>query len=334
MTPSRSAEALVLDAVRTPRGKGKPSGSLFRFHPQVLLGQLLSALVARNDIEASEIEDVVVGNGINTGDHGSCIGRLSVLAAGLPSSIPGSTVNRFCGSGQEAIAIAANGIKAGSHDLLIAGGVESMSHWPIPDPDNPNALDGNNATLRALYPVVPQGIAADLIATLNAFSRTDCDQVAVRSHTRAFAAMEAGAFDRSLVPVVDGDGNLALDKDETIRPGVSIGSLSQLSPAFATLGRTVFPKYQESFDSMCMRYVGATEDIDHVHHAGNSSGVVDGASALLLASRTFVVEHNLRPRGSHPRDQRGGRGSSSHAYRSSFRGPALPSEGGHASVRH
>jgi acetyl-CoA C-acetyltransferase len=287
-------EAWIIDGARTPRGKGKASGALHDIHPQELLAQVLNALVARVGFDPAMVEDVVVGNGANDGDHGGCIGRMAVLAAGWPVEAPGLTLNRFCGSGQQAVAVAATSILAGYADLMIAGGVESMSRYEVAA--GARTIDGGNAHLRQLYPMVPQGISADLIATREGFSREDVDAFALISQERTAKAMAEGRFDRSVVPVRRADGTVALDCDEHPRPDTTLASLAGLKPAFAELGVTVLDGYDRSFDDMAREVYPEVDQVRHVHHAGNSSGVVDGAAALVLASPVFARAHGLVPR--------------------------------------
>jgi len=287
-------EAWIIDGVRTPRGKGKANGSLHELHPQELLAQCLNALAARTGVDPKIVEDVIVGNGNSVGDHGSCIGRLSVLAAGWPQETPGFTLNRFCGSGQQAVTLAAMGILSGMQEVVVGGGVESMSRWPVDE--GVTTIDGGNAHLRELYPIVPQGISADLIATLEGFTREQCDELAVTSQERAAKAVVEGRFDRSIVPVVRPDGSVALDHDEHARPGTTMDVLAKLPPSFEALGTSHFDGYSETFDAMCVRTYPTIDHVEHVHHAGNSSGVVDGASALLVTSSDFARANGLTPR--------------------------------------
>lgn len=293
MTTER--QAWIIDGVRTPRGKGKPNGSLHPIHPQELLAQCLNALVARTDVPPDQVDDVIVGNGNSVGDHGHCIGRLSVLAAGWPYETPGFTLNRFCGSGQTAVTLAAMGVLSGMQDVVVAGGVESMSRWPV-DEGAPPTLDGYNPALRRRYETVPQGISADLIASVEGFSRKECDRLAVSSQERAARAMAEGRFDRSIVPIRDEAGNVVLDHEEFPRPGTTLQGLSQLPPSFAAMGSHHFVGYEGTFDEMCIRTYPQIEQVDHVHHAGNSSGVVDGASALMIVSSDYAQAHGLTPR--------------------------------------
>lgn len=283
-------EAWIVDAVRTPRGKGKPGGGLHDVHPQELVAQLLHALADRNGFDPADVEDVVLGNGEHAGDHANDIARLAVLTAGWPQNVPGVTLNRFCGGGQQAVMFAAMGIGAGWQDVVVAGGVESMSRMQYGQP-----LDAGNAELRRRYPLVPQGISADLIATREGFSRTDCDEFAVRSQTRAAEAVAADRFAGSLVPIRDEADQVLLATDEHPRAGTSVDSLAQLPPSFAKAGAK--PRADgRSYDEMARDTYPDVDHIEHVHHAGNSSGVVDGASALLLVSDRYAKAHGLTPR--------------------------------------
>ena len=294
---SAAREAWIIDGVRTPRGKGKPNGALHHLHPQDLLGQSLNALASRTGVDPTIVEDVIVGNGNSVGDHGSCIGRLSVLAAGWPYTTPGFTLNRFCGSGQQAVTLAAMGILAGMQDVVVGGGVESMSRWPVDENATaPPTLDGDNPVLREKFATVPQGISADLIATIEGFSREQCDELAVMSQERAAKAQAEGRFDRSVIPVRNPDGTVALDHDEFPRPGTTIEGLAKLAPSFEAMGRHRFEGFDETFDEMCERTYPEINEVEHVHHAGNSSGVVDGASAVLLASSDYARANGLTPR--------------------------------------
>jgi acetyl-CoA C-acetyltransferase len=287
-------EAWIIDGARTPRGKGKPTGSLHDIHPQELLAQVLNALASRGGFDPKDVDDVVIGNVAGEGDHGICIGRLAVLAAGWPVEAPGITLNRFCGSGQQAVAFGAMGIRAGFQQLVVAGGVESMSRW-TPIAGAPDFTAGNEQ-LRSRYPLVPQGISADLIATREGFSRADVDGFAVTSQERAAAAQAEGRFDRSVIPVRHADGRVALDRDEHLRPGTTLDALAGLSPSFESMGGMVFDGFDRSFDAMCREAYPDVEAIEHVHHGGNSSGVVDGAAAIVLASEDYARAHGLTPR--------------------------------------
>jgi acetyl-CoA C-acetyltransferase len=291
---SSARDAVIIDGVRSPRGRGKANGALHEIHPQELLAQVLNGLIDRVGLDPVEVEDVIAGNGMMEGEHGSDIARLAVLAAGLPTSIPGTTLNRFCGSGQQAVTFAAAMIMAGHQDVVIGSGIESMSRWPLAE--QVVTLDGGNANLRRQYPVVPQGISADLIATLEGFSRADVDAFALRSQERCAKALSEGRFDTSLVPIRNAEGTIALDHEEFPRPNTTLDALAKLTPSFQTMGTTVLPGFDRTFDDMCRQVYPQLIEVDHVHHAGNSSGVVDGASAILLTSAEYASTHGLRPR--------------------------------------
>ncbi|OBF67040.1 acetyl-CoA acetyltransferase [Mycobacterium sp. 852002-51971_SCH5477799-a] len=261
-------------------------------HPQALLARCLTALTERVGFDPADVDDVVAGNGILSGDHGDDIARLSVLLAGWPESVPGMTLSRFCGSGQQAVTVAAAGIAAGSEDLVIAGGVESMSRWDVAA--GVPTIDGNNSDLRAMYPTVPQGISADLIATLEGFSRETVDAYAAQSQSRASAAIEQGRFGRSLVDVPTPEGGI--ERDEHPRPGTTTESLARLKPAFASMGAACADGERRTFDEICLQRYPGIDRIEHVHHAGNSSGVVDGAAAVALASSNWMHTHRVAPR--------------------------------------
>ncbi len=288
------SEAWIIDGARSPRGKGKATGALHHIHPQELLAQVLNALATRNGISLGDVDDVIVGNGNPAGDHGACIGRMAVLAAGWPVEVPGVTLNRFCGSGQQAVTFAAMGIQAGHQQMVVGGGIESMSRWPAPD--GPPDFTSGNAALREQFPLVPQGISADLIATIEGFSRDAVDEFALQSQQRAGVALAEGRFERSVVAITNPDGSVALDHDEFARPGTTMEGLSGLKASFANMGTRVFEGFAHSFDDMCKQVYPQVETVDHVHHAGNSSGVVDGASAVLLASPDYAKANGLKPR--------------------------------------
>ncbi|MGH8995434.1 MAG: acetyl-CoA C-acetyltransferase [Acidimicrobiales bacterium] len=271
--------------VRTPRGRGRPDGALHEVHPQELFAQCLRALASRVGFDPVEVEDVIAGNGILTGDH-DAVGRLGTLLAGWPETVPGLTLNRFCGSAQQAITVAAMGVGSGHQELVVAGGVESMSRWHLAA--GSVTIDGDNPAFRDRFPTVPQGISADLIATIEGFARGDVDEYAVESQRRAAVAVEEGRFDRGIIPVVDPDGSVVLDHDEHPRPGTTLEGLAKLRPAFAEQG--------EMFDKMALSAYPKLSHIDHVHHAGNSSGVVDGAAAAVVASDAWVHAHGVTPR--------------------------------------
>lgn len=235
---------------------------------------------------------MIAGNGILSGDHGDDIARLSVLLAGWPQTVPGMTLSRFCGSGQQAVTVAASAVAAGSEDLVVAGGVESMSRWDVTA--GVPTIDGNNPDFRALYPTVPQGISADLIATVEGFGRADVDAYAAQSQGRAAVAIEEGRFDRSLVGVPTPRG--CVDRDEHPRPGTTTETLARLTPSFAAMGAMRADGERHTFDEICLQRYPGVDHIDHVHHAGNSSGVVDGAAAVLVASSNWMHTHRVAPR--------------------------------------
>jgi acetyl-CoA C-acetyltransferase len=284
--------AWIIDAVRTPRGRGRPDGGLHDVHPQRLFADCLTALAKRTGFDPADVGDVIAGNGILSGDHGDDVARLAVLLAGWTETVPGMTLNRFCGSGQQAVTVAACAIAAGSEDLVIAGGVESMSRWGVTA--GVPTIDGNNPDFRALYPTVPQGISADLIATLEGFSREVVDAYAAQSQSRAAAAIDDGRFEHSLIEVVTADGSVL--RDEHPRPGTSTEALARLKPAFAAMGATRMDGEGRTFDEICLKRYPAVDHIDQVHHAGNSSGVVDGAAAVAVASADWLRAHGVTPR--------------------------------------
>jgi acetyl-CoA C-acetyltransferase len=288
-------EAWIIDGVRTPRGKGKANGALHGVHPQQLLAQCLNSLVDRTGLGPDVIEDVIVGCGNDVADQGHCIGRLSILAAGWPFETPGFTLNRFCGSGQTAVTLAAMGVLSGMQEVAIGGGVESMSRWPV-DEGAPPTLDGFNPALRERYETVPQGISGDLIATTEGFTRAHCDALAVTSQERAAKAIAEGRFAQSTISATDSSGTVVLDHEEFPRPGTTLEALANLAPSFAAMGSHQFPGYNGTFDEMCVRAYPQIDHVEHVHTAGNSSGVVDGASSVLLASSDFARAHGLKPR--------------------------------------
>jgi len=286
-------EAWIIDAVRSPRGKGKDTGALHNVHPQRILAQVLNALQQRNGFETAEVDDVIMGCGAGSGDHSMDIARMATLDAGWSIQAPGVTLNRFCGSGQQAVNFGAAGILAGFQDLVVSGGVESMSR---PAPMHVDGFTANNNHLRDQYDMVPQGISADLIATVEGFNREELDQLAVDSQTRAAAAIAEGRFDRSLVPIFHDDGTLALDHDEHPRAGTTLADLTKLNPSFAGMGGHTMAGRDLSIDETARKAYPQIGAINHVHHGGNSSGVVDGAAAVLLASPSYAAAHGMKPR--------------------------------------
>jgi acetyl-CoA C-acetyltransferase len=286
-------EAWIIDAVRSPRGKGKDTGALHDVHPQRILAQVLNALQARNGFDTADVDDVVMGCGAGSGDHSMDIARMAALDAGWSIEAPGVTLNRFCGSGQQAVNFAAMGVLSGFQDIVVAGGVESMSR---PSPMHVDGFTANNKHLRDQYDMVPQGISADLIATTEGFTREQCDQLGVDSQIRAAAAIAEGRFDRSLVPIFHDDGRLALDHEEFPRPGTTVEDLGKLTPSFQGMGAHVLADRGKSIDEIARIAYPHIDAINHVHHAGNSSGVVDGAGAVLVTSPDYAKAHGLKPR--------------------------------------
>ena len=289
-------KAYVIDAVRTPRGRGKPGkGSLSGIHPQELFAQLLAALERRNGLDPSRVDDVIAGCVSQVGEQGANLARNAVLAAGWPIEVSATTLNRFCGSGLQSIHFAAMGAGSDALDLVVAGGVESMSRVPMGS--DGGGEDGHNVRLRDRFFQVPQGISADLIATLEGFSREDVDEVAFRSQQRAWRAVEERRFARSLVPIHDPkSGAIALDRDELLRPDTTREGLAGLAPAFVSLGQKAAGPNGETLDRIALAAYPAAKQIRHVHTAGNSSGIADGAGAVLIASERYVKQTGTRPR--------------------------------------
>ncbi|WP_438033367.1 acetyl-CoA C-acetyltransferase [Sorangium sp. So ce204] len=288
-------DVFIVDAVRTPRGRGKAGkGALSGVHPQELLAQTLNRLAEKTGIRKQDVEDVVVGCVTQAGEQGACIARTAILAAGWPDAVTGVTVNRFCGSGAQAVNFAAMGVMSGQQEVAVGGGVESMSRVPMGSDGAP--LDGNNLALRKKLAMVPQGISADLIATIEGFSREDVDRFALESQRKAERAAGEGRFAKSLFTVVDLDGKPLLDRDEHPRAGATMEALAKLEPAFASLGSTPMGPAGETVDALALARYPQVASIRHVHTAGNSSGIVDGAAVVLLASGDYVKAHGLAPR--------------------------------------
>lgn len=286
-------EAWIIDAVRSPRGKGKESGALHNVHPQRILAQVLNGLAERHALNTADVDDVVMGCGAGSGDHSMDIARMAALDAGWSLDAPGVTLNRFCGSGQQAVNFAAMGVLSGMQDVVVAGGVESMSR---PSPMHVDGFTANNAHLRAQFDMVPQGISADLIATIEGFSRQDCDALAAESQARAAVAIQEGRFEKSLIPIFHDDGSLALAVDEHPRPGTTVADLAKLSPSFEQMGAYKKDPNGLSIDQTALKAYPHVSAINHVHHGGNSSGVVDGAAAVLVTSPEYAKTHGLTPR--------------------------------------
>lgn len=290
------SEALILDAVRTPRGRGKAGkGALSGIHPQELLAQTLGHLMGRQQIPTTEVEDVVMGCVSQAEEQGANIARNAVLAADWPLEVGAVSLNRFCGSGLQAVSFAAMGVASGFQKLVVAGGVESMSRVPM-GTDRAGA-DGDNLRLRRKHFQIPQGISADLIATLEGFSREQLDEFALRSQQQAARAQEECRFSRSLFPVRDPEsGEVALEKDEHPRPGTTLEGLAQLDPSFAGLGAHPVGFDGETMDQIALERYPEAGEMRHLHTAGNSSGIVDGAAAVLVASGDYAKAHGLPPR--------------------------------------
>ncbi|TWP38618.1 acetyl-CoA C-acetyltransferase [Leekyejoonella antrihumi] len=281
-------QALVYDAIRTPRGRGKKTGSLHEIKPIDLVVGLIDELRKRNpELDPARIDDIVLGVVGPVGDQGQDIAKTAALAAGLPETVAGVQLNRFCASGLEAVNQAASRVRSGFEDLIIAGGVESMSRVPMGSDGGAWAADPATAIATDF---IPQGIGADLLATIEGFSRTDVDEFAAQSHARAAHAQEAGYFKGSIVPVVDRNGLTVLDHDETIRPGTSAESLAGLKPSFKDMGE------MGGFDAVALEKYHWVDQIEHVHHAGNSSGIVDGAALMLIGTEQVGRDLGLRPR--------------------------------------
>jgi len=280
------AEAMIFDAIRTPRGRGKSSGALHEVKPIALLAGILKELERRHELDTSQVDDVVMGCVTPVGEQGSCIAKTAALAAGWDFRASGVQLNRFCASGLEAVNMAAQKVRSGWEDLVVAGGVESMSRVPLGTDRGPWACDPETAFDTAF---IPQGISADLIATLEGFTREDVDAYALASQRRAAAARDAGRFARSIVPVKDALGEVILDSDELIRPQTTMEALASLKPSFEAVG-------EMGYDAVAMQRYPQVERIRHVHTAGNSSGIVDGAAAVLIGSEEKGRELGLTPR--------------------------------------
>ena len=280
-------EAYIYDAVRTPRGKGKKDGALYPIKSVHLLTTVLEALKTRNQLDTALIEDLIIGCVTQVGEQSGDVAKTAAIMAGYSDAVAGVTLNRFCGSGLESINQAAAYIMSGQMDLLVAGGVESMSR-------NPMGSDGfgllADPAMTARHQIVPQGISADLIATLDGISRQEVDAFAAESHHRAHRASQGGLFQRSIIPVRDMNGQLLLERDETIRPDTSAQGLGGLTPSFEKMGQ------QGGFDAVAMQRYPEVEAIEHVHHAGNSSGIVDGAGVVLIGSKAAGQKMGLKPR--------------------------------------
>ncbi|MBB2496364.1 acetyl-CoA C-acetyltransferase [Aquipseudomonas ullengensis] len=279
-------EALIFDAVRTPRGKGKKDGSLYSVKPVNLLTGLLRALQERNGLDTRQVDDVVLGCVTPVGDQGADIAKTAVMAADWDVSVSGVQINRFCASGLEAVNLGAMKVRSGFEDLVVVGGVESMSRVPMGSDGGAWVMDPET-NMHTHF--TPQGIGADLIATLEGFSRTDVDAYALRSQQKAARASADGSFAKSLIPVADQNGIVLLDHDEFVRGDSTLEGLGKLKPSFEMMG-------QMGFDSTALRVYSHVEQINHVHTPGNSSGIVDGAALMLIGSAAKGKELGLKPR--------------------------------------
>ncbi|MCK2149906.1 acetyl-CoA C-acetyltransferase [Marinobacter alexandrii] len=281
-----TTEAYIFDAVRTPRGKGKKDGSLHSVKPITLLTTVLNSLQQRNSLDTAQVDDIVMGCVTAVGDQGADIAKTAALAADWDEKVAGVTLNRFCASGLEAVNLAAMKVRSGWEDLVVAGGVEAMSRVPMGSDGGAWASDPET-NLHTGF--MPQGIGADLIATLEGFSRADVDGFAVKSQQKAANAWANGYFAKSIVPVTDQNGVTILDRDEQVRADTSVDSLAGLKPSFQMMG-------EMGFDGVAREKYHYVEQINHVHHAGNSSGIVDGATAMLIGSEAKGKAMGLTPR--------------------------------------
>ena len=280
------SEAYIIDAIRTPRGKGKKDGALYEVKPITLLSTLLNELKDRHQLDTSQVDDIVLGCVTPIGDQGADIAKTAAIAAGWDNNVAGVQINRFCASGLDAVNMAAQKVRSGWEDLVVAGGVESMSRVPMGSDGGAWALDPET-NLAAGF--VPQGIGADLIASIDGYSREDVDTFAQNSQQKAAAAQAAGYFNRSIVPIKDKAGVTILAEDEFIKAHTTVQSLAKLNPSFAMMG-------QMGFDALALQKYLEVGQINHVHHAGNSSGIVDGAALVLIASEKAVQQYGLKPR--------------------------------------
>lgn len=281
-------DAFIYDAARTPRGKGRADGSLHEVTSLALSARLLNAVKARNNLEGHAVEDVIWGNVTQVKEQGGCLARSAVLASDLDERIPGLSINRFCASGMEAVNLAANQIRGGAGRAYIAGGVEMMGRVAMGSDGAAIAVDPSLA-MKTYF--VPQGISADIIATEYGFSRDEADALALESQRRAAQAWQENRFDKSIVPVLDQNGLTILDRDEYMRPGTTAEDLARLRPAFKEMGEAM-----PGFDKVAMLKYPHLSHIEHIHHAGNSSGIVDGAAAVLIGNAEFGEAYGLKPR--------------------------------------
>jgi acetyl-CoA C-acetyltransferase len=281
-------DAYIYDAIRTPRGKGRKDGALHEVTAARLSAFTLNTLKNRNDLDGHAVEDVIWGNVTQVGEQGGCLARTAVLASDLDERIPGLAINRFCASGLEAVNLAANQVRGGAGNGYIAGGVEMMGRVAMGSDGAAIAVDPSIA-MNTYF--VPQGISADIIATEYGFTRDDADALAMESQNRAAKAWEEERFSKSVVPVTDINGLTILEHDEYMRPGTDMQALGALKPAFKDMG-----EHMPGFDAIALMKYPHLERIEHIHHAGNSSGIVDGSAALLIGNREFGEKYGLTPR--------------------------------------
>src|SRR5690606_9726660 len=291
---STMKEAWIIDAVRSPRAIGKPGkGAYSGMHPQRLLSQVLRAIAGRNHLNTADIDDVIIGCISQVGQQGACIARMAALDAGYDVNASGVTIDRFCGSSITATNMAATSIMAGFEDLIVAGGVEMATHLatlpPMPH------IDSGNLHLRELHPMGNVGLSADIIAMEEGFTRLDVDKFGVESQRRAAVAIEEGRFSRSLIPIYRDDGSLALDREEYPRPDTTLESISQLKAPFGAVLDVAVDATGTTYRQLIQKRRPGI-DIENIHHVGNSSGVVDGAAALVLASPEYAKARGLKPR--------------------------------------
>jgi len=279
-------DAFIFDAIRTPRGRGKRNGSLHEVKPVTLLSNLLNELTQRNTFDTDAVDDIVMGCVTPIGDQGADIAKTAALVAGWHENVAGVTLNRFCASGLEAVNMAAMKVRSGWEQLVVAGGIESMSRVPMGSDGGAWAMDPETSFTTGF---MPQGIGADLIATLDGYSRTAVDEFAIQSHNKAAAAWQRGAFNRSVIPVKDRNGRVILESDEMIRTDCSLETLASLKPSFAQMGAM-------GFDGVAREKYHWIEQINHVHSPGNSSAIVDGAAAILIGSEMMARRFELTPR--------------------------------------
>ncbi len=281
-------EAYIFDAVRSPRGKGRPDGSLHSTTALELSKQMINAILDRNDFNAEEVDDVIWGNVTQIGEQGACLARTASLVSNLPQTVSGLSINRFCASGLEAVNLAARQVRSGDSEAYIAGGVEMMSRVPMGSDGAAIAADPQ-AAMGTYF--VPQGISADVIATKYGISRDDADSYAVESQKRAAASWQGKRFENSIVAVRDVNGRVLLETDEYMRPGTDLEALGGLNPAFQAMGEMM-----PGFDAVVKLKYPELEKVNHIHHAGNSSGIVDGSAAVLVGSKEFGERNGLKPR--------------------------------------